>query len=615
VIINHLSFLSVIFNNMALQSSGAISLNNIQTVFGGTNPIGMNEYYAGGVNVPSGTTGIPTSGTISINQFYGKSKSTSPTIASLSLSDLYNTLSTNMSSFKNPSFYEYTIDNVTTLNDGGLDMYDSGNTTQISCDGVLSGAIPYNTTTTSTVSLNGKNVGYIAMGGVTPLMMFCRSTSRAVLGFRKTGNLGADGAGLQVNDIVYNGATVSGFTVYAWRRLVYNVSDPSICDLYFMITDSSSSVFSTTMNTSVGASTDDGLSTFFMDVQNALCGCSLLSKSGGAVVSVSECQTVITNICTRISAISGGLYSFTSHTFTNASATGATGPTLAQVQSAYSGQTWAQSTTNLNVSGGIQLWTVPSTKTYTITARGARGGKMGSYSLGGGFGAIISASFSLTQGEKLYLVVGQMGNDGGTGSGGGGGSWVVRENGTLLLVAGGGGGAGHDLGWGAGGSITTSANNSSGGHGCNTTSTTGNGGGAGLTGPDNVYNYSGAGGGGAGWLSNGSAAGNGSGGIRYSSGAQGGAQSVAGGFGGGGGAGGGGYAGGGGGGYTGGGGGNDFIWGNTSATTGPVAGSTNSWGGGGGGGSFYSGSLVSRTTGANGDTDNTTDQHGYITIQ
>lgn len=61
-----------------LQSSGAISLNDIQTVFGGTNPIGMNEYYAGGVNVPAGTSGIPTTGTISIQQFYGKSKAVTP---------------------------------------------------------------------------------------------------------------------------------------------------------------------------------------------------------------------------------------------------------------------------------------------------------------------------------------------------------------------------------------------------------------------------------------------------------------------------------------------------------------------------------------------------------
>ena len=29
---------------MALQSSGAISLGNIQTEFGGSNPIGLNEY-------------------------------------------------------------------------------------------------------------------------------------------------------------------------------------------------------------------------------------------------------------------------------------------------------------------------------------------------------------------------------------------------------------------------------------------------------------------------------------------------------------------------------------------------------------------------------------------
>ena len=62
---------------MALQSSGAISLANIQTEFGGSNPISLSEYYAGGSYVPSGTSGtngaVPTSGTISFNQFYGTS--------------------------------------------------------------------------------------------------------------------------------------------------------------------------------------------------------------------------------------------------------------------------------------------------------------------------------------------------------------------------------------------------------------------------------------------------------------------------------------------------------------------------------------------------------------
>ena len=51
---------------MALQSSGAISLANIQTEFGGSNPIGLNEYYGA-------ATGVPASGTISIDDFYGTS--------------------------------------------------------------------------------------------------------------------------------------------------------------------------------------------------------------------------------------------------------------------------------------------------------------------------------------------------------------------------------------------------------------------------------------------------------------------------------------------------------------------------------------------------------------
>jgi len=51
---------------MVLQSSGAISLNDIQTEFGGTNPIGINEYY-------NAADGVPASGEISFGDFYGKS--------------------------------------------------------------------------------------------------------------------------------------------------------------------------------------------------------------------------------------------------------------------------------------------------------------------------------------------------------------------------------------------------------------------------------------------------------------------------------------------------------------------------------------------------------------
>ena len=60
---------------MALPASGPLSLTDIQTEFGGTNPISLNEYYAGGGLVPAGTTGtygaVPSSGTISVQNFYG----------------------------------------------------------------------------------------------------------------------------------------------------------------------------------------------------------------------------------------------------------------------------------------------------------------------------------------------------------------------------------------------------------------------------------------------------------------------------------------------------------------------------------------------------------------
>lgn len=64
---------------MALQTAGnAISLIDIQGEFGGTNPININEYYKGGTNVPSTTANnsIPTSGTISFDDFYGGSNAT-----------------------------------------------------------------------------------------------------------------------------------------------------------------------------------------------------------------------------------------------------------------------------------------------------------------------------------------------------------------------------------------------------------------------------------------------------------------------------------------------------------------------------------------------------------
>ena len=57
-------------------SSGQIALSNLQSVFGGTNPINFSEYYQNALTgYTSGVSGIPNIGTqISLSQFYGKTK-------------------------------------------------------------------------------------------------------------------------------------------------------------------------------------------------------------------------------------------------------------------------------------------------------------------------------------------------------------------------------------------------------------------------------------------------------------------------------------------------------------------------------------------------------------
>lgn len=60
--------------------TGTITLGDIQTEFGGSNPIQFSEYYAGGAYVPAGTAGLPSTGTLSMNAYRGKSKVTPVTV-------------------------------------------------------------------------------------------------------------------------------------------------------------------------------------------------------------------------------------------------------------------------------------------------------------------------------------------------------------------------------------------------------------------------------------------------------------------------------------------------------------------------------------------------------
>jgi hypothetical protein len=63
---------------MAIPGTGAISFSQIQAEFGGANPISLSEYYAGGLNTPTGATGangaVPGSGAVSISKYYGTQK-------------------------------------------------------------------------------------------------------------------------------------------------------------------------------------------------------------------------------------------------------------------------------------------------------------------------------------------------------------------------------------------------------------------------------------------------------------------------------------------------------------------------------------------------------------
>ena len=257
---------------------------------------------------------------------------------------------------------------------------------------------------------------------------------------------------------------------------------------------------------------------------------------------------------------------FTSHTFTNAGATGISGPTLSAVRTAYSSAAWTQDTTNnwLNMTSnnGIQLWTVPKTGNYKIQAVGAGVPYNSAYTLNGmsdyqkGMDATINTI--LTKGEVIRILVGQMPAvySFSSNMSGAGGTFIVRGTQTPLIVAGGGGGHGSHVAI-----ITSNAtvnNTGQTGIGNNSTYPGGAGGSDGAGGFAGINSYCGGGGGLTGNGSNGTLTVS-IGGTSFINGGLGGTSADGwsnGGFGGGGGAasgggggGGGGYSGGGGGGY------------------------------------------------------------------
>ncbi|KAL0969304.1 hypothetical protein UPYG_G00225290 [Umbra pygmaea] len=158
--------------------------------------------------------------------------------------------------------------------------------------------------------------------------------------------------------------------------------------------------------------------------------------------------------------------------FTSCGASGPRGPTQAQCDSAYRNTNVSVTVSKDGPLKGVQIWRVPATNRYMISAYGAAGGKGAKNHNQRAHGVFISAIFPLEKGDVLYILVGHQGEDAcpgrnpltqkiclgessviedkftaddwaGGGGGGGGATFIYKMEGgepvPLLIAAGGGG--------------------------------------------------------------------------------------------------------------------------------------------------------------------------------
>lgn len=162
--------------------------------------------------------------------------------------------------------------------------------------------------------------------------------------------------------------------------------------------------------------------------------------------------------------------------FSTCGASGPNGPTQAQCNNAYRNTNISVVVEKDGSLKGVQMWRVPFTRVYTISAYGAAGGKGAKNHNQRSHGIFMSGVFHLQKDELLYILVGQQGEDAcpgktnktqeicigestiiedeyrekktlsdwaGGGGGGGGATYIFKEvNGVFipLLVGAGGGG-------------------------------------------------------------------------------------------------------------------------------------------------------------------------------
>ncbi|XP_067414052.1 leukocyte tyrosine kinase receptor [Emydura macquarii macquarii] len=97
--------------------------------------------------------------------------------------------------------------------------------------------------------------------------------------------------------------------------------------------------------------------------------------------------------------------------FTTCGASGPRGPTQVQCDSTYYNTNVSVTVEKEGPLRGVQVWRVPATNQYLISAYGAAGGKGAKNHKKRSHGVFISATFQLEKDELLYILVGQQGED------------------------------------------------------------------------------------------------------------------------------------------------------------------------------------------------------------
>lgn len=283
-----------------------IKFSEIQTEFGGTNPISLSEYYTNAISgFATGIAGLPTIGSvIRISNFHGKQKGgdifgSTPGVLSVNLDNFKTWHATNADTYKTQvtNWYDYNYDGTNTnsstnINDGGGDMYDNGNS--ISFENWLSAAnVRYGTVS------NTSDKGYfVSAGPARPHISvgWIGGASAATILIRCTGNTGSDGGGT-ISNYSANYTTANGRSGTYWANINYNAGDPTIGDVWFTILDTTNwgSVFTSSVDGRKNSDADNYNHFISVTGKNFLLCKVLLSRTSGQLITTTMTNNFITN--------------------------------------------------------------------------------------------------------------------------------------------------------------------------------------------------------------------------------------------------------------------------------------------------------------------------------